>query len=274
MPAPLQSPAQQEPWLLRENRMPGVLQSEIHNAGVPQPEHKLPTSLQAEIQHAGGHQEQKDWNQAGEHVNSVNTQLTDVDPEAKIRQADANYELHKQQAINPELPIVERLKFGAIAATDVIQGTLYRAASELQNPIQKWVDTPTDHHVKAREADANYEIQKHQATDPNAPITERLLSSAQAAGLIVAAEYHRVAEHLKTDLESTGPTLNDQVQAKSHEVSEHAKVQEADASYELHKSQATNPNLPATDRLTAGAKLVEDAVACGVHRVAEAYYKM
>jgi len=248
----------------------------------PIAEHKLPGDLKADIQNAGGHQQPKDWNSAGEHIENMSAHM-------KAKEADANYELHKQQATNPNLPVVDRVKSGAQAAGDAIQGGIHRVGEKLEQTgnqasnsmhgigqDQKWVDTPMDHNLKAKAADANYELHKGQANNPLLPVGDRVQSGAQAAGDAVTGSYHRTAETVKTGGEgATGTSqLAKDVQNRAYQASEHLKVQEADANYELHKNQVTNPNLPVADRLTAGAKLVEDTVQGGVHRVAEAYYKM
>jgi len=250
--------------------------SQLHHVGmIPnvsgtgprlQSEHnRMPVALQNQIHAAGGHSKPMDWNQAGEHK-SMKTRPVFIKEDSS-----SSYELHKELAADPNLPITERLKHGAQAASEAITDSF----SKITSPDTKWVDTPAEHHLKAREADANYEIRKQQLSDPNLPLTERIKTGAELAGAAIEGGYHRIAENVMVSAETgSGPTLNEEVHNKANEVAEHAKVQEADASYELHKNQAINPNLPVAERLTAGAKLIEDTVACGFHRAAEAFYKM
>jgi len=60
---------------------------------------------------------------------------------------------------------------------------------------------------------------------------------------------------------------------KTNEVGENMRAKEANAKYEVHKGQMTDPDQPVGDRMKAGAQAVGDTMEHAGHKVKETYYK-
>jgi hypothetical protein len=169
-----------------------------------------------------------------------------LEENTKIKEFDREYEEQKNQAIDPNLPVLDRMVAGTRMTEAAIAGGLHRAAEQYYAapPLSETVQGLT-------------EVVKEKTSE----IVEN-----------IKIKTGEISQNLRTSGEEA--TLSDQVTAKSNEVLESMKAREADAAFELHKSQATDPNLPVLDRLAAGTHMLEDAVTGSFHRAAGSYYKM
>jgi len=246
---------QQQNWSQQsshpEHRMPSALQNEIHHAGGHQPSQNWAQSGEptSNLQHGGGFVHQQPHGDAGYHQGDLKDQ-SDQNQHQKHR-ADAGYYYGQEQ----------------VHQTGNQTGDGYHSTENMHgsqvNQSQSYGHQQHDGDVQQTDNQYHHADQQTQAKEDD--------KKQEPSGL--GGRFRKSSKPDKVKKMSDGEKADTEARNKANAAAERLKVQEADRLYELHKTQAMNANLPATERLRAGVAMAEDVLRGGYHRAAEELHK-
>jgi len=248
------------------------------------PEHKS-TTVDSTIQHAGS--------AATEHAQEIGQR--------------GQYEMNKNMAQNPDLPMGERAQ-GALDAFGNkisekthevkkayhqnqagLSSDVYTSSPEHKSPT---VDSTVKHagsaacqHAKEIDQRDQFQLNKNIAQNPDFPLSDRARGAVDAVGNKISEKahevnkvYHQNQAGLSSDVytsspEHKSPTVDSTIKHAGSAATEHAQEIGQRGQYEVNKDIAQNPDLPFGERAQGAFGAVGNKISEKTHEVKKAYHQ-